>query len=689
MPLQIRRGTTAQRLSITPLPGELILDTDTNLVYVGDGSTPGGNILTSPPSLDTEVAITAAGNALVAGDHENIIFTYGPTQDAANRIDARVDLSNYTGEIQADAFRGSLYADDSSLVFNSTTNSITVSTLTASNIDADVVVSDIVGSIFSNNSSILVDANDASINLDGTVKGDIIPDQNEVYDIGSSSNRFKDIYLSGTSINLGLAQITSVGSAINLPVGSTVNGVPIGSGTGGGDGVIEGSSYKINIVSDSSTIMVNSDTEQLFGNLTGNVIGNVLGNITGNVTGDLLGFHLGDVKGSVFADDSSTIVDSINSVINADVGNFNNLATTFLDGVGSSEITVRTGITLQSDLTVDNEITVKNDIIAFGNIRVSKSIIGNSGTLYINNKTEIIERLAVINEKSDNISAFSLSKHTNTNLGARIVAERSRGTRSSPVAVVQNDILSVFSSVGYDGTDFLTGAAITTTVDSAVSTGIIPTNIVFSTRNSTGVLGDRGRFNSNGTFELFLPLFMTRTNISNDFMIAQQFHSSPNESANLTFTRARGTISAPTIASSNDAIIDLAAAAFDGVTYIGSSTIRMNIDGAVSSGIVPGRIEFWTANLSGSQTKKAQFNRDGILEVNQIRALNSNLSIRGDLIGSVFADSSTMIIDGTDGTVKYYPTTSSDWSAPAPTTVGEALDRLAAVVKILNAGVGA
>lgn len=45
MALQIRRGTAAQRTSITPAAGELLYTTDTKLVYVGDGSTAGGNII--------------------------------------------------------------------------------------------------------------------------------------------------------------------------------------------------------------------------------------------------------------------------------------------------------------------------------------------------------------------------------------------------------------------------------------------------------------------------------------------------------------------------------------------------------------------------------------------------------------------------------------------------------------------
>jgi hypothetical protein len=42
MALQIRRGTDAERQLITPLQGELIFTTDTNRLYVGDGTTLGG-----------------------------------------------------------------------------------------------------------------------------------------------------------------------------------------------------------------------------------------------------------------------------------------------------------------------------------------------------------------------------------------------------------------------------------------------------------------------------------------------------------------------------------------------------------------------------------------------------------------------------------------------------------------------
>ena len=65
-------------------------------------------------------------------------------------------------------------------------------------------------------STILVDATNSSINLDGTVKGHIIPDQNEVYNLGSSTRRFNDLFLSGTTIDLGGTTMTSSGGKLSF-----------------------------------------------------------------------------------------------------------------------------------------------------------------------------------------------------------------------------------------------------------------------------------------------------------------------------------------------------------------------------------------------------------------------------------------------------------------------------------------
>jgi outer membrane lipoprotein SlyB len=326
MPLQVRRGTTAERGTITPLVGELVYDTQEGKLYVGDGVTAGGVPASAYSDDDAQDAVFAALNH---SDHTGIRFTYN---DTAAKITAIVnpDLTEYEGTISADGFKGSIFADDSTLIFNSVTGTVSAN-----------FRGDLVGSVFSDNSTILIDGVLAAFNLDGTVRTDIIPAVNEVYDLGSSGARFKDIYLSGTSIFLGNATITATGSAVNLPAGSTVGGIAIGSGSGTGDGVIAGSNYNINIVGDNSSLMVDVSTNTF----TGNFVGNYSGNYTGVYEGNLFGSVVGDLKGSVYADDSGIIIDGTERLVVADlignvVGNRNSVSDQILINTSSSTVNV-------------------------------------------------------------------------------------------------------------------------------------------------------------------------------------------------------------------------------------------------------------------------------------------------------------------------------------------------------------
>jgi hypothetical protein len=73
MAFKIRRGTDAERLTITPADGELIYTTDTKHLYVGDGITIGGNIVSNDlpiSQVDDNIEITPIGGVIV-GDETN------------------------------------------------------------------------------------------------------------------------------------------------------------------------------------------------------------------------------------------------------------------------------------------------------------------------------------------------------------------------------------------------------------------------------------------------------------------------------------------------------------------------------------------------------------------------------------------------------------------------------------------
>jgi hypothetical protein len=64
-----------------------------------------------------------------------------------------------------------------------------------------------------------------------TMNGNIIPGANVVYDLGSSTNRWKDIWLAGNTIYLGAATITADGSRVNFSGASITSNLVAASGT--------------------------------------------------------------------------------------------------------------------------------------------------------------------------------------------------------------------------------------------------------------------------------------------------------------------------------------------------------------------------------------------------------------------------------------------------------------------------
>ena len=83
MALKLRRGTEANRTSITPAEGELIYVTDTKKLYSGDGTTAGGVLVTSDsaaiPGIDdntTGGAVLTLGDLVIAIDADLSITGY-------------------------------------------------------------------------------------------------------------------------------------------------------------------------------------------------------------------------------------------------------------------------------------------------------------------------------------------------------------------------------------------------------------------------------------------------------------------------------------------------------------------------------------------------------------------------------------------------------------------------------------
>jgi hypothetical protein len=215
MALQVRRGTNAERLGITPAAGELIFTTDTKQLYVGDGTTAGG-ITSIAGTIDSLLAdttpqlggtldlnnhdITGTGNINITGTIQasgNINLGDGVGSDVINiggvmsgdlvpNADATHDLGSTTAywkeafisqltvdsQITAERVQADIIADDSTIVFNSATGQIAAAQITGTftgNVIGSVTGSvtgnvtgtldgDVTGSVFGDDSTPLVDA---------------------------------------------------------------------------------------------------------------------------------------------------------------------------------------------------------------------------------------------------------------------------------------------------------------------------------------------------------------------------------------------------------------------------------------------------------------------------------------------------------------------------------------------------
>ena len=211
MALQVRRGTNAERLSITPLAGELIYVTDTKQLYVGDGTTVGGTttivgtidslLADTTPQLGGDLdlnnynitgtgdinitgnitatgTITATGNInLGDGAGDDVISLNGvisgnllPQTDITWNIgaptfqfkEAWINQLNVENQITANRINGSLLADDSTIIFDAVTGTLNANALVGT------FNGDVVGSVFGDDSTPIVDA------INKTLTGDLI-----------------------------------------------------------------------------------------------------------------------------------------------------------------------------------------------------------------------------------------------------------------------------------------------------------------------------------------------------------------------------------------------------------------------------------------------------------------------------------------------------------------------------------
>ena len=223
-----------------------------------------------------------------------------------------------------------------------------------------------------------------------------------------------------------------------------------------------------NIYGDDSTLLVDAINGKIVGpvitssvtatNIVGNLTGDVVGSVTGNVVGNSTGTHFGnvngnvtgDIVGSVFADDSSSVIDAMAKVLTiAKITNIGNLQINTTGGVS---------IASGSNLTIGS----LGDDNAFKN---GQLIIKRSATSGV---------------------AMSVNTYHDSNNVADMKSVKHRGTVDAPASYQSGDRTMVLVGQAYDGSSNRENVTLVFETTGAVSNNVAPGKATFKIRNPAG-----------------------------------------------------------------------------------------------------------------------------------------------------------------------------------------------------------
>ena len=371
--LRIKRGTTSARTGFTPLEAELIYDTNTKEVYVGDGSTAGGIAV----SVSTQ-NLENLGNVQSVTPQKDQILVYNGSNWAATD-NPQLDL------------RGNIYADDSTLL-------------------VDAINGKIVGPV--QTSSVI------ATTLTGTLTGD------------------------------------TVGSHTGSVVGNVV-------GTVTGD--VKGS-----VFADDSTMMVDANNNIL---LASTVEATTINASTVNSA-----LFKGNFQGTLVADDSSAFIDGINRTVNAKTVSVDRIQSQFGDQI---LIKPESGnLNLEVDAT---------------NINMFRGV------------TTLLPSLTIYSQ--DHSAGFPKTALNITNTGNDAIANeigllKARGTNASLLTAQAGDSCGSVSFSGHDGTSAQVGATMSGSIVS-ISSSNIAVKLQWKLRNGLiGTFGVKAELSETGTYKV-------------------------------------------------------------------------------------------------------------------------------------------------------------------------------------------
>jgi len=425
----------------------------------------------------------------------------------------------------------------SNVQYNNSTSNLTISTGDGTTYSVDLGVGTSDSPVFSGLSvSGNATVNALTVNGAVTIGGNIIPSANAVYNLGSLSNRFKDLFLTGNSLYLNTASITSNATAVTITNEQGGQFVIDGTSIGGASQISNGTSNvkvfangNVDITAAGKTF--NFDT---LGNINApgnvNVVANVvapffIGNIIGNVTGNL---SAPGANTQILFNDNNAVGASNNFTFNKQSNNLT-IGGSVIAANLNAAIIGNTGAVILSDTgTFTTKVTTANlasgPINANGTVTVNSlvsngAVSGTTGTFTTSTTTSALNT-GTLNANST-ATVATLTSNGNITLGGNIIDTGALAIQTGSngnISLEPNGTGVVVFTKDATGTSATFTTKVTTanlatgainangtaTVNALISNGSISgttftgTDATFTTKVTTGNLAT-GAINANGT----------------------------------------------------------------------------------------------------------------------------------------------------------------------------------------------
>lgn len=641
MPLRLRRGTDAERLTITPAEGELIYTTDYKKIFVGDGQTIGGRDIVGGISgnLIANVnlngyTIQGQGNILVTGNvsstnllsNGSLTFTGNTVSSSSGYI--AVGSGNNIGTVK---FGNNTTLLQTQRNWNEpvepieTQHGITngfYSLITTRNSSRGTLASPLV-----------VQPGDA-LTIDRTLGYD-------GYDYVLSSSIWQGVdphdaiapgYVPGAIAFLTEGPTGQNVTAINSRGYLSINKFPAAAnealdvnGNAVISGIVTASAFKGTFVGDDSTTIIDGAN----GNINGNIIiSTALSAQTLNVTtGGFIENRLilRQATPALNILEQYGITDGTNSIINSKCSS---------RGTFNGQQIVQSGDILSTDRSFGwdgNTYTLASSIQQGVDPNVAVSAGSVPGTItFVTTGAQGTKIVAI-----DSLGRLSINKFPTAATEALDVVGNGTFTGNVTATGFKGDILA-------DNNDVL--------IDSATG-NLNVSNITASTLAVTYALGGQ---------RVLVRQPVAGQNVFEAYGISNGFYTTPSA-----YAASRGTIEAPTALNSGDGIASFVSYGHDGTSIVPSSMIWLGHDSntPITTGSVPGAIRFYIVKPGGGYYDASGFDSYGRLGVlSDTTALRAALDVHGGAVfdgevnasafkGSVVADDSTTIIDGVNGNI--------------------------------------